>query len=159
MSADIFTRIDSIAVDTFSICTERHEAVTETRDRKKVAEILEEALRGETFDFEPLLQKIRSKRWLSHWIGDAFPTKIRLDNTTFGRYTLLEIQTPDRPALLHDLVTAISQEGIQIAFSRIETEKGAAIDAFYLVDFFKRKIHDPGMLERLKQRVLTCTDR
>lgn len=159
LSADIFTRIDSIAVDTFCVCTERHEAVTDHRDRQKVAEVLESALLGETFDFEPLLQKIRSKRWLSHWIGDVFPTKIRLDNTTFGRYTLLEIQTPDRPALLHDLVTAISQEGIQIAFSRIETEKGAAIDTFYLVDFFKRKIHDPEMLERLKQRVLAYTDR
>ena len=157
LSADIFTRDDSIAVDTFRVCTERHEAVTEVRDQAKVAEVLEEALRGETFDFEPFLQKIRNKRWLGHWIGDEFPTKLRIDNTVSKDYTLLEIQTPDRPALLHDLVTNISQEGIEISFSRIETEKGAAIDTFHLVDFYKRKIHDKKMLERLRERVSACT--
>jgi [protein-PII] uridylyltransferase len=68
----------------------------------------------------------------------------------------MEIQTPDRPALLHDLVQSLSRNGAQITFSRVETEKGAAVDAFYLVDRSGHKLSDPDQLEAIRTDVLKC---
>jgi [protein-PII] uridylyltransferase len=156
LSADIFTRQDHIVVDTLRVCTDRNEAVTDERDRASVARALEEALHVMEYDFEPLLEKVRRRRRPSHWIGDEFPTRLRFDNDALANETLLEITTPDRPALLHDLARTLARNEAQITFARIETEKGAAVDAFYLVDWLGAKITDPAALEALRLDLLRC---
>ncbi len=159
LSADIFTREDSIVVDSFCVCTDRNEAVADPRDQRAVAVALGEALaEGSEADFAERIRKARIKRRPEHWQGGDFPTRLLLDNNSLKQYTLCEITTPDRPALLHDLVTAITEDGIQIMFARILTEKGAAIDTFYLEDGQGRRVTEEAKLDGLKRRVLACTD-
>ncbi len=159
LSADIFTRRDNIVVDSFVIRTSNGEAVTDERDQKAVADLLEKALSKEGFDMESHLASIRKKSTKSQnaWQAEGFPTRIFLDANSHSNYTLLEVLTPDRPALLHDLVQSITHEGDMIASSRIETEKGAAIDTFYITNPSGEKITDPQSLATLKERVLHCT--
>ena len=66
--------------------------------------------------------------------GIEFPTHIAIDNKTHPIYTLVEIQAPDRLGLLHDILRCLDREGVLIALSRINTQSGAAIDTFYVVD-------------------------
>src|SRR5205823_10266782 len=66
--------------------------------------------------------------------GLDFPTRVAVENKTHPAYTLVQIQTPDRLGLLYELLSAFGEENVSIALSRISTEKGAAIDTFYVAD-------------------------
>ncbi|MFL6595801.1 MAG: hypothetical protein ACJ8HQ_10210, partial [Chthoniobacterales bacterium] len=69
-------------------------------------------------------------------------------------YTLISIQTPDRVGLLYELVSALREERVSIALSRISTEKGAANDTFYVVDAITRgKITDEARIGPLQKRL------
>src|SRR5437667_12088878 len=63
-----------------------------------------------------------------------FPPRISIDNKTHPTYTLIEIQAPDRLGLLYDILSCLDHENVLIALSRINTQDGAAIDTFYIMD-------------------------
>ena len=46
--------------------------------------------------------------------------------------TIVEIRAADRPGLLHLIAKNISNCGLDIAFARIATEHGVAIDVFHV---------------------------
>ena len=74
-----------------------------------------------------------------------------IDNDAHPVYTLVDIQTPDRLGLLYNLVRAFGESGVQIALSRISTEKGAALDGFYVTDSEGRKLRDAATIARLQK--------
>ena len=152
LSADIFTRSDNIVIDVFRFCTSRCEAATDERDRKKFLEIVEIALTASGFNFERVVDRDRKgHRFAAGFDGNSFPTKITFDQNSSSEYTLLDLQTPDRPGLLYDISECLNDFGADITHARIATEKGAALDTFYLCDQQGRKISDPKTL-------LTITD-
>ncbi len=129
LSADIFTREDGLVLDTFRICTTRFEAITDKRDRDRVSKHLTESLKNEHFDFLPLMKKAFGR------VGSTtldFPTRITIDSDSHPQFTIVKLTTPDRLGLLHDLLRAISDAGFEISAARIATEKGAAVDTFYV---------------------------
>jgi [protein-PII] uridylyltransferase len=79
-----------------------------------------------------------------------FPTRISIDNEAHPVYTLIDIQTPDRLGLLYNLLRAFGQASVPIALSRIATEKGAAIDSFYVTEADGRKLRNDTMVRLQK---------
>ncbi len=153
LSADIFTRGDSLVLDIFRVCDTDFQAVTDAADIALVEKILSEALAGDDFDFAPVLSKAKDRR-PSHLVqGLEFPTRISIDNDAHPVYTLIDIQTPDRLGLLYHLLKALGEAGLNIALSRIATEKGAAVDSFYVTGPDGRKVKDGAGILRL-QKVL-----
>ena len=151
LSADVFTRADSLVLDIFRVCNTKFEAVTDEKDMALVAKRLQQALDEEHYDFAPLLAKLLKKSG-SHLVQELdFPTRISIDNDAHPVYTLVDIQTPDRLGLLSSLLSAFSQSGVQIALSRIATEKGAAIDTFYVSDAQGHKLRDAATIARLQK--------
>ncbi len=129
LSADIYTREDGLVLDTFRISTTRFEAITDKRDRVLVEKHLSQSLRNELFDFLPLMKKALGR------VGSSsldFPTRIAIDADSHPQFIIVELTTPDRLGLLHDLLRAISDAGFEIGAARIATEKGAAVDTFYV---------------------------
>ena len=57
LKADIFTRSDDIAIETFFVATERLESVTDPRDRASFEKILSQAMGTEEFDFPKAFAK------------------------------------------------------------------------------------------------------
>jgi len=56
--------------------------------------------------------------------------------------------------LLYDLLSVFGREGVSIALSRISTEKGAAIDTFYVADRATRgKIGDVARVQALQRKL------
>ncbi len=151
LSADIYTRGDSIVLDIFRVCDTQFRAVTDEKDTAKAEKYIRQALTEEEYDFEPLLQRV-TKRKAWHLAQELdFPTRIVIDNDTHPVFTLVDVQTPDRLGLLYNLLRGFAEAEVNIALSRITTEKGAAIDSFYVTDEARRKIKDSGLIVRLQK--------
>ncbi|MDQ3119613.1 MAG: [protein-PII] uridylyltransferase [Verrucomicrobiota bacterium] len=154
LSADIYTRGDNLVLDVFRVCDLRGRAVTDSRDFELVENTLRMALENRRFDFRPQLEKARPRMLKRAGAEVEFPTTIGCDNGAHPNYTLIQIQTPDRLGLLYDLLSALGEEQISIALSRISTEKGAAIDTFYVVDGISRaKITDNTRIIAVQKRL------
>jgi [protein-PII] uridylyltransferase len=150
LSADIFTRHDGLVLDIFRVTTPRFEAVEDKRDQHRVEKLLAEALQGDSYDFSPLLAKIlrRSSPWERTL---DFPTHLSISVDANPNYTVVDVTAPDRMGLLYDYLRAVSDAGFQIAVARITTEKGAAIDSFYVTDLEGRKVVAPHMVHELER--------
>ena len=155
LSADIYTRGDNVVLDIFRVCDTKFRAVTDERDHALVETTLRSALANETFDFAPLLDRARRKIVKRASRGEMdFPTRVTIENKAHPVYTLIQIQTPDRLGLLYELLSAFGEERVSIALSRISTEKGAAIDTFYVADRTTRgKINDPSRIAAVQERL------
>jgi [protein-PII] uridylyltransferase len=155
LSADIYTRGDNLALDLFRVCDSSFRPVPEARDLAAVESVLRQALLVSSFDFGPLLQKARRRRRV---LGTRtqeidFPTRTVITNEATDLYTLLEVQTPDRLGLLYDLLRALGKQGINVVLSRIATDRGAAIDSFYLTNSDGERITDPAAMRKIQAAV------
>ena len=154
LSADIFTRDDHTVLDIFRVCDTKGRAVTEQRDLALVEKTLHSALEDENFDFAPLMDKARHQLQHRRAQEVEFPTTIAVDNKAHPAYTLIQIETPDRLGLLYDLLSCLGREGVNIVLSRINTQKGAAIDTFYVTDSAARgKITDSQRIAALQRHL------
>src|SRR5207248_1874974 len=95
---------------------------------------LRKALDSEAFDLSALLEQARKEGRRPAVADMEFPSRVSIENQADPYFTLIEIQTPDRIGLLHDLLQCLSRNEIDIALARISTESGAAIDTFYVTD-------------------------
>ncbi len=157
LSADVFPRGDNVVLSVFRVCDTKGGAVADPRAFELVEQTLRSALDDDSFDFRPLIEKAtrQSRRRLAPAI--EFPTRISVDNETHPAYTLIEIQASDRLGLLYDILTCLDREGVSIALSRINTQDGAAIDTFYVVDrSTAAKIMDRDRIRTIREH-LTST--
>lgn len=158
LSADVFTRGDSLVLDLFRVCDTRHQPVTSPKDHTKVQSRLHEALLHEEYDFSPLLAKEARMRYYRLSQEVELPTRISIDSESHPIYSIVEIQTPDRLGLLYDLLKAFGEAEIPIELSRITTEMDVAVDSFYVTGADGRKLTqkaDISQLQKLLQKAAT----
>ena len=155
LKADIFTRADDIAIETFYVATERLEAVTDPRDRAAFEKILNQAMSMEQFDFNSAFARRAAKPRSTAPLYDSseIPTRVSIDQNASRLHTLLDIQTADYPGLLYRIACAIADAGLDLVSARITTEKGAALDTFYLCGRDGKKIESEETLAALTREV------
>ena len=88
----------------------------------------------------------------------AIPTLIEFDNEISQSRTVVEIQTEDRLGLLYALTRTLTDLSLDISIAKIATEKGAAIDTFYVQDHAGTKITDPERLATIKTKLEAAID-
>lgn len=150
LSADVFTRADHVVIDIFRVCDLRHSPVTSQRDKSHFENLLVNSLKTEIFDFRPLFQREAGMKFYRLSQDFDLPTRIVIENRLHPLFTLVEIQTQDRPGLLYDLLRAFNEAGVSIELSRITTEMDVAIDAFYIKNKNGTKLIDEKAIEQLK---------
>ncbi len=148
LKADIFTRADDIAIQTFYVATDKLEAVTDARDRATFEKFLNQAMGMEPYDFTQAFTKKQKSR-APFYDASEMGTQISIDQRAARKYTLLDVQTADYPGLLYRIASAIADTGIALVSARVTTEKGAALDTFYLCDKNGKKIESEELLEKL----------
>jgi len=151
LSADIFTRNDDLALDIFRVCNTQYRPVTDAKDIGAVEKQIHHAFAHTDFDFSPLLHE--PSRHSSYRLSQEvkLPTQVLIENKSHPVYTLVEIQAPDRLGLLYDLLRALNNCGAHIELSRITTERGVAIDTFYIIQQDGKKFTDPQAIENLQK--------
>jgi [protein-PII] uridylyltransferase len=133
LSAQIFTRTDGIIIDTFFVIDARTGLLAKKEEREKFERILVTTLTGDV-NLGALIakQKAVTPALYKGFEGERMPTVIRFDNETSDYFTVLEIETEDRVGLLYTISQVFTRLDLDISIAKICTEKGAALDSFYL---------------------------
>jgi [protein-PII] uridylyltransferase len=154
LSAQIFTRADDIVLDTFFVTDADTGAMANREEREKFEALLAKSLTGAAVDFAALVAKRKGVRplYLSYE-GDRMPTQVQFDNETAGDRTAIEVETEDRVGLLYTISLALAELDLPISAAKIVTEKGAAIDTFYVSERDGRKILDRGRQEFVERKI------
>ncbi|MDO5619934.1 MAG: [protein-PII] uridylyltransferase [Paracoccus sp. (in: a-proteobacteria)] len=82
-----------------------------------------------------------------------FPTHITFDNEGSDIYTIIEVDTRDRPGLLFDLTRTLAANHIQIVSAVIATFGAQVVDSFYVKDMFGLKLHSAPKREMLERKL------
>ncbi|HBQ12250.1 MAG TPA: hypothetical protein DEF51_14220, partial [Myxococcales bacterium] len=109
---------------------------------------LESLWRGETTAAELLARKLRSPSWAKRHSPDV-PTEVQVDNDASPRFTVIDVFTRDRAALLHAIARTLYEQGLSIGISKVNTEGERAADVFYVVGADGKKVDDRDLLASL----------
>jgi [protein-PII] uridylyltransferase len=155
LSAHIYTRGDQVVLDMFDVCDKHLEAVTDESTIKAAETMLLRTLTNrETIHFTDLLARMRAAHRDQPQLSDVhIPTVIEFDNEISKNRTVIEIQTENRLGLLYAITQTLADIGLDISFAKIFTEKGAAIDSFYVQDQQGQQVTDPDRLEAIKTKL------
>lgn len=141
LGARIVTRNDHIAIDTFHVIDPtRGGVVQNAKAQETFARTVEDALVGHR-DLYPAIVEQAKKHAASRLFAapadgglhtTSFPPTVDVYHELSMQRTIVEIQARDEIGLLFRLAKAISEHGFDITFARIGTERGVAIDTFYI---------------------------
>ncbi len=148
LSAQIHTRSDGIAIDTFQVNDLSGEAVMAEARWVRILGDLRRVIGGE-LAVEALLAERRPRRRREETILGA--VKAALDNYLSDTHTVVEIKSPDRVGLLYLITRTLSGEGLDISSARIATEIDQAFDVFYVTDRHGRKVEDHATLTWIRE--------
>ena len=116
----------------------------------RLRRMIERTLKGEIVPREALADRDRPRRRDRAF---RFPTHITFDNEASDVYTVIEVDTRDRPGLLYDLTRTLADNHIQIASAVIATFGAQVVDTFYVKDMFGLKLHQPQKREALARKL------
>ncbi|OLC36159.1 MAG: hypothetical protein AUH81_08675 [Candidatus Rokubacteria bacterium 13_1_40CM_4_69_5] len=148
ISAQISTRADGIAIDTFQVNDPSGEAILSPAHWARTLDALRAVIAGEQ-SVDSLLERRRAARRPGK--GPETPPKISLDNSLSDAFTVVEVKCPDRLGLLYLITRTLSALGLDIGSARIATEIDQAFDTFYVHDGKGGKIEAPEAMERLRE--------
>jgi len=149
LSSRVFTRTDGIALDTFCVVDARTGSLANAEQHDVFEKVLTKALEGKDVDFQALITRQKIVRPVYQaYSGEQMPTRIQFDNDSSDRRTVIEVETEDRLGLLYTISQAFTEVELDISTAKISTEKGAAIDTFYVRDADGGKVVE---IERQKQ--------
>lgn len=147
--AQIFTRADGIVLDTFYVAEARTGALPTEEVRQRFENILLRVLTG-IFDLDKAIAQAPRFPSLYRAGDDRIPAKVRVDNRASPVATIIDLEAEDRVGLLYRISRALYDLGLSIVLARVSTEKGAALDTFYVTDFEGGKVSDPEWLARIE---------
>ncbi|ARO13618.1 UTP-GlnB uridylyltransferase [Ketogulonicigenium robustum] len=116
----------------------------------RLRQMIDRTMKGEVVPREAMKERDKIKKR-----ERAFnvPTLITFDNEGSDIYTIIEVDTRDRPGLLHDLVRTLAAQNANLASAVIATYGEQAVDTFYVKDMFGLKFHAEGRRQQLEAKL------
>lgn len=112
--------------------------------------MIDKTLKGLVLAREALKDRDRVKKREREF---RFPTHITFDNDGSEIYTIIEVDTRDRPGLLYDLTRTLASSTIYIASAVIATYGAQVVDTFYVKDMFGLKLYQKSRQEALERKL------
>jgi [protein-PII] uridylyltransferase len=149
VGAYISTTRDGFALDTFLLQREFDEE-DELRRAQRIGDNIERLLKGEV-----RLSTLLTKREVKGRI-DAFTVdpEVVIDNTISDQFTVIEVSGLDRPGLLYEITTAISNLSLDITSAHITTFGEKVVDVFYVTDLTSKKVVSEWRQKAIRQRLI-----
>ena len=116
----------------------------------RLRSMIDKTLKGEVVPRDALKDRDKVKKREREF---RFPTHIAFDNDGSEIYTIIEVDTRDRPGLLYDLTRTLAANHIYIASAVIATYGAQVVDSFYVKDMFGLKLHAKPRQEALEKKL------
>jgi [protein-PII] uridylyltransferase len=154
LGAQIFTRSDGMALDTFYVNDARTGNLAKREQHDQFALLLEKVLNNDLVDLPALIaRQIPHRTNYQAYAGENLATEIQFDNNASDTRTQIEVETEDRLGLLYAISRTFAELALDISGARIVTERGAAIDSFYVCELDGRKVTAPDRLTAIENRL------
>ncbi|MEE9588783.1 MAG: [protein-PII] uridylyltransferase [Hyphomicrobiaceae bacterium] len=137
VSAHIYTTRDGMALDTFLLQREFDDVRDERRRVKRIAKSIEKLLRGEIYLDQLFADKREPRGRLKAFTVEP---QVVIDNSISNQFTVIEVNGLDRPGLLFDLTSSLSELNLDINSAHITTYGEKVVDVFYVTDLVGKKI-------------------
>jgi [protein-PII] uridylyltransferase len=142
--------VDNYMVYTVQASTIADEPVPDSKlaDFEK---ILDELYKG-TVDVESLVEgKLEPKSFRTKVPKPE--TKVKFDNRTSEKFTIVEVSTYDRIGVLYAITKQLLLANTRLRMAKIATEGNRVIDAFYITDINYKKITDEEKLNEIREKI------
>ncbi|PPB79932.1 UTP--GlnB (protein PII) uridylyltransferase GlnD [Albidovulum inexpectatum] len=116
----------------------------------RLTQMIEKTLRGEVVARDALKNRDKIRKRERQF---RFPTHITFDNEGSEIYTIIEVDTRDRPGLLYDLTRTLAANNIYIASAVIATYGAQVVDSFYVKDMFGLKLYSKAKRDSLERKL------
>ena len=151
IDARIHTTRDGMALDNFLVQDPQGKPYAECRQLDRLQQAVEDALANRS----KLATKLEA-RPLTHSRAGAFKItpNAMVDNDASNRFTVVEVNAQDRPALLSELAHALFDSKVTVHSAHIATYGERAVDTFYITDLLGAKITSKTRLNNLKKKLV-----
>ena len=116
----------------------------------RLKKMIEKTLSGEVVAQDAILDRDKIKKRERAF---RVPTHIIFDNEGSEIYTIIEVDTRDRPGLLHDLTRCLANMNVYISSAVIATYGEQVVDTFYVKDMFGLKFHAVSKQRTLERKL------
>jgi [protein-PII] uridylyltransferase len=151
IDARIHTTRDGRAVDNFLVQDPLGRPFHEPQQLERLKAAIENAL-ANRIELLPQL----AARPHARPRADAFDVRPRVifDNKASNHFTVIEVNSRDRPALLNRLARALFEARLIIQSAHIATYGERAADTFYVTDLLGDKLTEPARLKAIERSLL-----
>ncbi|WP_299031154.1 [protein-PII] uridylyltransferase [uncultured Sulfitobacter sp.] len=149
VDARSYTTKDGYVTDAFWIQDSEGNAY-EASKLPRLRQMIEKTLRGEVITRDALKSRDKVKKREKAF---RVPTHITFDNDGSEIYTIIEVDTRDRPGLLYDLARTLAGLNVYIANAVIATYGEQVVDTFYVKDMFGLKYYSESKQRTLEKRL------
>lgn len=151
IDARIHTTRDGMALDNFLIQDPLGRPFDDPGQLERIKTAIADALANRA-----KLNERLTMRPLPRLRADAFTIEpnVLIDNKASNRFTVIEVNARDRPALLYTLAHALFQSKVTIHSAHVATYGERAVDTFYLTDLIGDKIDSATRLKAIEKRLL-----
>jgi [protein-PII] uridylyltransferase len=149
VDARSYTTKDGFVTDAFWIQDAEGNAY-EASKLPRLRQMIEKTLAGEVVARDALKSRDKIKKREKAF---RVPTHITFDNDGSEIYTIIEVDTRDRPGLLYDLAHTLAASNVYIANAVIATYGEQVVDTFYVKDMFGLKYYSENKQKTLEKRL------
>ena len=150
VDARTYTTKDGYATAAFWVQDRDGEAYDLSR-LSRLRNMIERTLKGEVVTRDAVHEKDKFKKREKAF---KVSTSVTFDNDGSDIYTIIEVDTRDRPGLLFDLTRTLANLNVYIASAVVATYGEQVVDSFYVKDMFGLKFYSDSK-QRTLQRQLT----
>jgi|GEM_PF-426 len=130
VEARSYTTNDGMAADVFWIQDDEGKPYDRAR-LPRLRRMIQRTLAGEVIARDEFAERDKLKRREKDFI---VPTEVTFNNEGSEIYTIITVDTRDRPGLLYDLARTLTSAHMQISSTIIATYGEQAVDSFYVKD-------------------------
>ncbi len=116
----------------------------------RLRKMIERTMKGEVVPREALKDKDKIRKRERAF---RVPTTISFDNDGSEIYSIIEVDTRDRPGLLFDLTRTLANNNIYVASAVIATYGEQVVDTFYVKDMVGLKFHSDAKMANLERKL------
>ena len=116
----------------------------------RLRQMIDKTLRGEVVARDAMESRDKLKKRERAF---RVPTHITFDNEGSEIYTIIEVDTRDRPGLLYDLTRTLAAANVYINSAVIATYGEQVVDTFYVKDMFGLKFHSETKQKALERKL------